>query len=138
VNILFDTNILMDVLLDRAPFSRESSLCVNQVEESAIHGFLCANSVTTIAYLIQKVKNKRAATKQIRTILSLFEIAPVTRAVLEDALSDQYSDFEDAVIANAAYSVKADGILTRNPKDFRKAKVRIYSPAELLTALGIE
>ena len=42
MKVLFDTNIILDVLLDRKPFSEHASHLMSKVERSEINGFLCA------------------------------------------------------------------------------------------------
>lgn len=135
MNILFDTNVLLDALLDRKPFGWEAARLFNAVEESRINGFICANSVTTICYLLQKGKSISPANQKIKTLLDLFDIAPVNRSVLEDALESAFLDYEDGVVYHSALSIKADGIVTRNRKDYARSTITIYSPGELLAAL---
>ena len=70
-----------------------------------------------------------------RTLLGLFEVAPVTRAVLTDALDLDFPDFEDAVLHEAARHAGAGAIVTRDPKGFVKARLKLYAPEELLRFL---
>ena len=135
MNVLFDTNIVLDALLDREPFGRQAIQLFNAIEEGRIQGFLCANSVTTVFYLMQKGAGRQKACRLIRLLLELFDITPVTRGVIEDALDLPFEDFEDGVIYQAAVNVNADGIVTRNRKDFTHAKIAIYSPVEVLAIL---
>jgi predicted nucleic acid-binding protein len=136
VNILFDTNVILDGLLDRKPFGQQAASLFNTVEESIINGFICADSVTTLFYLMQKAKNQQFARQKIKVLLDLFEIAAVNRAVLEDALNGGFHDYEDGVVYHAAMAIHADGIVTRNTADFRSSKIPVYSPSELLTAIN--
>jgi hypothetical protein len=105
------------------------------VAERHIHGLLSATTVTTIHYLAAKAVGRRDAAGHIRTLLALFEVAAVTRPVLEGALGLELPDFEDAVLHEAARHAGADGIVTRDPEGFPAARLRIYTPAELLAAL---
>lgn len=75
------------------------------------------------------------ALSEIRKLLSIFEIAPVNRPVLEGALEIGFKDFEDGVIHEAARLMDAEALITRNQKDFKKAGLAIYSPEELVRAL---
>lgn len=68
-------------------------------------------------------------------VLQLFQIAPVNRSVLENAVAAGFEDFEDAVLHEAARQARADGIVTRNADDFTDATLTIYTPAELVQAL---
>ena len=135
MKILFDTNVVLDLLLDREPFSTASAELFTKVETQAINGYLCATTVTTLHYLCNKVVGNREAKKQIRGLLSLFSIAAVNRPVIELALDSKFSDFEDAVLHQSSLQVKVRGIVTRNIRDFKHANIPVYTPAELLQVL---
>ena len=135
MKIFFDTNVILDVLLDREPFVRDALYLLARVERSEVTGCICATTVTTIYYLVRKVLGTKEATRHIKTLLSLFEIAPVNRAVLEAALDSKFSDFEDSVLHASALTVGADCIVTRDLSGFKKAKVPVYTPDELVSAL---
>jgi predicted nucleic acid-binding protein len=132
VRVLFDTNVLMDVLLDREPFAGESTLVVDQVVRGTLTGLIGATTVTTIFYLASKAIGSKAAKLQVEKLLTLFEVAPITRSVLEAALADPAPDFEDAVLAQAAHGAGAQAIVTRNLKDFAHSPVRAYTPKQWL------
>ena len=129
---MLDTTVVLDVLLDRTAFVDQSSQILDLVERGAVTGLLCATTITTLAYLAGKVVGKQQATKQIRQLLSLFEVAPVTRAVLDAALASKAPDFEDAVLAEAALQAGAYAIITRNLRDFAHSPVRAHTPAQWL------
>jgi predicted nucleic acid-binding protein len=137
LNILFDTNIILDALLDRDPFGQNAVILLDAAEQSVINGFLCADSVTTLYYLMEKVKTKAFARQKIKLLFDLFEVAPVNRAVLDEALVLDFSDFEDAVVHQSAVGVNADGIVTRNTVDFKKSKIAIFSPTELISIIDL-
>jgi predicted nucleic acid-binding protein len=136
MKVLFDTNIILDLLLDRAPFVESVAQLFSKVEQGDLIGCLCATTITTISYLTAKAVEGKKARKEIQKLLTLFEIAPVNRAVLQAAIYSGASDFEDGVIGEAAVFVEADGIVTRDPKGFKKTKLRIFSPRELLQMLS--
>lgn len=136
MKVLFDTNVILDVLLDRMPFSEDASVLLSKAEAGDISAYLCATTITTIHYLAAKTIGDGAALHAISSLLNLFEIAPVTRAVLSDALASGFTDFEDAVLYQAARHAGADAIVTRNRQDFKKASLVLYSPNELVNAIG--
>ena len=70
MNILFDTNVILDVLLDRKPFSEHAAYLMSKVESSEVSGFLCATTVTTIHYLLLKYLSKEKASSQAQWKLS--------------------------------------------------------------------
>lgn len=135
MKVLFDTNVILDVLLDREPFADDASLLLAKVEQSEISGFICATTVTTIHYLATKALGPKAAAKHIQALLSLFVIAPVNRVVLEDAVAAKFADFEDAVLWAAASHAGAKYIVTRNIGDFKNATLPVFEPREFLNVL---
>jgi predicted nucleic acid-binding protein len=137
LKIIFDTNIVLDVLLDREPFSTFAALLFSKVERGELSGYLCATTITTIHYLIHRALGDRQAQKHVANLLSLFEVAPVNRAVLEGALRSRFEDFEDAVIHEASVHVGVEALVTRDPKGFKRATIPVYSPDELLRVLNL-
>jgi predicted nucleic acid-binding protein len=135
LKILFDTNIVLDLLMDRMPHSDTVVELFTKVEDGTIIGYLCGTTITTVYYLASKTLGAARAQEEIRKLLSLFEVAPVNRLVLESALVVDFNDFEDAVIHEAACHVGADAIVTRNLKDFKKSRIPVYSSEELARIL---
>jgi predicted nucleic acid-binding protein len=135
MKVAFDTNVLLDVLCDREPFAESAARILTLVEQGILTGCVCATSITTIFYLTRKANGIAAARKQIKLLLSLLEVMPVNRQVLEAAVVSAITDFEDAVIAEAARLSNADVIVTRNEKDFKKSSVQVHSPVSFIAAL---
>jgi predicted nucleic acid-binding protein len=131
LKILFDTNVVLDVLMDRPPFSDAAVELFSYVEEGTITGYLCGTTITTVYYIASKTIGAAGAREGIRKLLTLFEVAPINRAVIESAVSSDFNDFEDAVIHESACHVAADAIVTRNQKDFEKSRIPIHTPTEL-------
>lgn len=137
MKVLFDTNVILDVLLDREPFSDDASFLLSKVERSEITGFVCATTITTIHYLATKALGRQAALQHIQSLLSLLVIAPVNRVVLENAATSKFTDFEDAVLHEAACHAGAKYIVTRNPADFTHSKLPVFEPREFINALEL-
>lgn len=137
MKLLLDTNVILDVLLDRHPHTTDSAKVMGAVESGKIDGSLCATTVTTIHYLASKTLGPGIAKERIGQLLQIFRIAPVTGAVLSAALQSNSPDYEDAVLAEAARLVGVGGIVTRNPSDFRKTGSTIYSPTDIVAMLEL-
>ena len=135
MKILLDTNIVLDVLMDRMPFADAATELFSKVEDGTIIGYLCVTTITTVYYLAAKTVGAPRAREEIKKLLSLFEVAPVNRPVLESALIADFSDFEDALIHEAACHAGAEAIVTRNQKDFKKSRIPVYSSEELAKIL---
>ena len=136
MRVILDTNVVLDVLLERRPFSGPAATLFAMAERSAIEAFLCATTITTVDYLLNQSLSRAAAKKALHHLLELFEVAPVNRAVLEEALQSGMPDFEDAVLAFSGNLVGADAVVTRNSKDFRRAPIKALDPKQLISILG--
>ena len=135
MKVLFDTNVILDVLFDREPFSDPASRLLSLVEQREISGMICATTITTIYYLSSKALGKNKARHHMKNLITLFEIAAVNGRVIEEALKTGFSDFEDSVIYHAAHNAGAEALVTRDPKGFKKSKLPVFNPAELLRLL---
>lgn len=134
--VLFDINVILDVLLDRQPFVVAGAAAWAAVEAGSPAGLLSAHSVTTIHYLIRKEMGNRKATQIISAMLRVFGVAPVNNAVSQEALQLPFSDFEDAVTAAAARLAGCQCIVTRDPKGFRGSPVRVLTPEAAIPLFG--
>lgn len=130
--LMLDTNVVLDLLLDRAPFATAAAALFDRVESGAIDGLLCAATLTTVQYLAARSIGRTASVQAIRDLLTLFEVAPVHRSVIERALVSPITDFEDAVLAESAALAGAQAIVTRNARDFRPGALPVYTPDEWL------
>ena len=132
--ILFDTNVVLGVLLDRRPYVEARAAAWAAVETGISEGMLAAHAVTTIHYLVRKERGSVKARRIIAAILRVFDVAAVDAAVVQEALQLPFPDFEDAVTAAAARLAGCECIVTRDPKGFRGSPVRSLTP-EAVTPL---
>ncbi len=135
MRVLFDTNVVLDALLDREPWADAAVALFDKVESGELIGHLGATTLTTVHYIANRNVGADAAEGVMRDLLRLFEVAPVNRAVLEGALDLGFTDFEDAVLHEAGRSVGAGALTTRDPAGFRKATLRVYAPDALVAVL---
>ena len=132
MRILFDTNIILDVLLLRKPYYSSATFLLSEVEQGKIEGYLCPTTITTIGYLVTKVKGTSEAKRIIKNLLNIFKLTQLPQQVFETACNHKISDFEDAVLHESAKISNIEGIVTRNIEDFKYASVRVYDPEELV------
>ena len=134
--VLFDTNVVLDVLLDRQPYVEASAAAWAAGETGGAEGMLAAHAVTTIHYLVRKERGNAKARRIVSAILRVFGVAAVDAAVLQEALELPWPDFEDAVTAAAARTAGCEFIVTRDPKGFRGSPVRSLTPEAVTPLLG--
>ncbi len=135
MKVLFDTNVVLDQLLGREPFVDAAEQLLSLVDSGRIEGVICSTTATTIHYLACKVVGTSVALDYLRKLLEIFDVACVDRDVLRVALDAGFSDYEDAVLHEAACRAGAAAIVTRDGKDFAKSKLPVFDPTELLAAV---
>ena len=133
MKLMIDTNILLDVLLQRNPFFNNSRTVLKLCEDHAVSGFVSASAVTDIFYITRKALGSVEDTyRVISNILNIVKVLTVTNDDVISAFQVKAKDFEDCLMATCAKSNKCDGIVTRNKRDFLGFGVTLYSPEELL------
>ncbi|MDD2810830.1 PIN domain-containing protein [Rhodoferax sp.] len=132
MHLCFDTNVILDVILRREPFLKESAMVVALAEVSTNTGLLCATTLTNLHYVTRRTLGEAGARQAIANFLQVMELAKVTRYVLDAAVKSDMNDFEDAVLAYSAHQAGAQAIITRNLKDFAQSPVRAYTPTQFL------
>jgi len=135
MKVLFDINVVLDVLLNKAEFVKLSASLVSLVETKKLEGFLCATTLTTIDYLVTKNKNRKTARDSLHKLLKFFHIWDVNKQVLNLSVESSFKDFEGAVQYYSGKCSGVDCILTRNSKDYKNTKLPIYTPTELWNIL---
>ena len=136
MNALIDTCIIIDALQSREPFSKDAETIFLSVANRRCVGFLTANSVTDIYFLMHKALHSTAETRKALGILfSLFEIIDTCGIDCRKALTSGVSDYEDAVMIETAARAEIDCIVTRNLKDYAGAPMPVYSPTQFIELL---
>ena len=133
--LLVDTNIILDVLLNRPEFVKDSYMIWKLCETEQAKGYLSTLTYAIMMYVMRKQLTPDQIEDVFRKLNLIFEFADFSPAVLERAVAMKWKDFEDAVQSATAESVHADYIVTRNLKDFMKSKVIAFTPAELLARI---
>jgi predicted nucleic acid-binding protein len=135
LRILVDLNVVVDVVQIRQPFYMNSAAVLDAVARKKAAGWLAAHSFTTLNYLISRYQNRAAAATALTTLLQSFSVAAVDDAVIRQALSWGWKDFEDAVQMAAASALNIDYLVTRNPTDFQNGPIPAIQPAAFLPLL---
>lgn len=133
MKIMCDTNVIIDVLLEREPFVEDSYQVLSLCEEHKIDGYVSASSVTDIYYLVRKYTHStELAYKAIGKMLEIVKVCSVTNDDALTAFQRKAKDFEDCLLAVCAKSIRCDYIVTRNKKNFEDFGIPLHTPAELL------
>lgn len=135
MRVLLDTNIVLDLLLDRQPWSASLAPLVRATSDGSVEAWTAGTTLTNVFYVARKLVGLDRARAITAACLGSFKVAAVDEAVLRDALMLAGKDFEDDVQIAAARAAGLDGILTRDPKGFSASTVLVWDPQSFVALL---
>jgi predicted nucleic acid-binding protein len=136
MNVLIDTNIILDVLLGREPFVMHSARVVFLSEKAVINGYVSASAATDIFYIIRKeFQDKEKAYEAVEKLFQAIKVAAVDDETINDALSLRWDDFEDCVQFVVAKEFEANYIITRDLDGFKDSTIIPITPIDFLEIL---
>jgi len=135
MRVLVDTNVLVDVIVERRPFYSDSVAIWTLAEQGQITGLISAISFTNIYYVVRRLQDTNKARRAIQLLRDTFEVAVCDQHVIKQAIAAEFKDFEDAVQYVCAIHASADCLVSRNPAHFPTAEdCPVLTPAEFLAA----
>ncbi len=135
MKILIDTNIILDIVLERQPFVEQATQLFTAAQQANVILFVTATTITDLYYITRKAKGRAIALNFIADLLQFMDVAGVDKAVIMQALHSDIADFEDAIQESAAKSQAINVLVTRNETDFKNSALEIHSPESLLQSL---
>ena len=135
IRVLLDTNIIIDFLNDRQPFSLHAADIFRQGRKKSIELFTSSHSFATTHYIMKKLLSEKELRSALTKLNQHIQILPVTEKEIQHALSSNHQDFEDSIQIFTALNGNIDYIVTRNIKDFQKSPVKVNTPDQLLQSL---
>ncbi len=136
MKVLLDTDILVDVALDRKPHAEPASALVDALERRPGTGFIAWHSISNFYYLVAPSRGKASARTFLLDLAKFVDVSATTTDSLRFAGGLDMNDFEDALQVAAAVACSADFIATRNLRDYAKAPVKAFEPAVALKQLA--
>jgi len=133
MKVLLDTNVILDVLLNRYPFYQDSFVIFQLADQGRISGYLSASSITDIFYLLRKLRHNSTNVYPIMDDLTaIFSVVPVSDITISSALALRWNDFEDAVQFIVAKENHVECIITRNEADYKDSDIQCMSPMNFI------
>ena len=133
INFFLDTNIVIDFLTDRKPFSSLAGKLFNYSEKGEVKLYLSAVSYINIYYVVRKVSSHKETIKILSRLEEMTEIIDTTSSTIKNAIDSEFKDFEDALqYYSAKLNTNINGIVTRNGGDFKHSTISILTPEEAI------
>ena len=133
MNILIDTNIVLDFLLKREPYVKNAEEIFIACKQYRVYGFIAAHSVPNMFYIMRKCYTLYELKQIIKLFTDFVSIVDLTEEMILRALTNHnFSDFEDCLQDECAQKIKADYIITRNTKDYEFSKIKAIEPSNFV------
>ena len=143
MNVFIDTNVLLDVMLERRGFYRDSLAVWSLAEQGKIAGQISVISFNNIYYIVRKIRSRKTADRVLVMLRDVFTPISLDGKILNQAIAAGFADFEDAIQYYSALHADASCIISRNPDHFPKSPrdrgydLPVLSPAEFLAAYSL-
>ena len=133
--ILLDTDILIDIALDRRPYSESASKLLDLIEFGSESACIAWHSISNLYYLVSPIRGDMSTREFIVELTRFVEVATTNSESIRYAAELPMSDFEDAMQVAAACACGARNIVTRNIRDYVRSPIPAVSPQQALAEL---
>jgi predicted nucleic acid-binding protein len=131
--IFLDTNIIVDLIAERKPFSKYAIQLFKKAEQKEIQLFASSHSIATTHYLLKKYLDEKVLRDVLYNLLDYLTVIAVDVDILKKGLLSSHKDFEDSIqIFCASSIVNIDCIVTRDKKDFKSSEIPVFNPDEIM------
>jgi predicted nucleic acid-binding protein len=135
MNLLIDTNVVLDILLNRELFYNDAATIFDLSEQRLVKSYVSASAITDIYYIVQKECTKPIALEKLKDLLQVFYPATVSDTNIYQALDLNWDDFEDSLQYIVGENISADYIITRDPRDFSPSTIAVVTPEQFVHLL---
>lgn len=137
MTILVDTNVILDILLKREPYVNEARIIMTKCADREITGYLAAHTIPNIFYILRKAYSLEERRRFIKNLCEIFRISDLNAEKILSAVENEgFPDFEDSLQEECAVEAMADYIVTRNPGDYGKSRVKVIEPDEFVRMIA--
>jgi predicted nucleic acid-binding protein len=132
-DLFIDTDVIIDFLIDRKPYSREAAIIFTLIEQKKLKGYASSLTFSNLYYVLRKFESHTKVISKLDSISTILTILKVDEHTIKKALASGFPDFEDSIqYFSAIENRKIDVIITRNIKDYKKSHISILTPGDYL------
>ena len=132
MRVFLDTNVILDFYDSERGHYQPAAIVFDLASKGEIELSVCGLSFVNAFFLLHSKYDKSMLYEKMRALYNLCHVTPIDAAIIEDALSEERRDFEDAVQYFSSRTIDADIILTRDMKGFNDFDIPHQSPTDFL------
>jgi len=134
--LFIDTNIVIDLLAKREPFYDEAAMLFTLADKQKIRLSVSALTFANTNYILLQSKKPEEAKLILRKLKLIVQVLSLDEKIVGLSLNDNdFKDYEDALQYFTALENGVDAIITRNLKDFQKAKLPVMTASQFLKSI---
>lgn len=132
-NLFIDTDIIVDFLIDRKPFSREAAIIFTLIDQKKLKGYVSSLTFSNLFYVLRKIEPQKKVISKLDSLSKLLTVLKVDDQNIRDAIDSGFPDFEDSIQYYCARGCKkVEAIITRNTKDYKNSSLPVMTPGDFL------
>lgn len=134
-DLFIDTDVIIDFLIDRKPFSREAAIIFTLIEQKKLKGHVSSLTFSNLYYVMRKFDTHKKIISNLDSLSKFMNILKVDGQTIKSSLASTFPDFEDGIQYFCAFESKnINVIITRNIKDYKNSDLPVMTPADFLKA----
>lgn len=133
MRVLLDTDVILDIITARLPFTAEAEELLDLSEQGAFEAYISALTPLNVFYIARKAKSSANLRESIKELLETVKVCPINDSVLNAAFALPFNDYEDDVQHCCATAAGLEAIVTRNVRDYKNSKLPVFTPSEFLS-----
>jgi predicted nucleic acid-binding protein len=132
-NLFIDTDIIIDFLIDRKPYSREAAIIFTLIDQKRLKGYVSSLTFSNLFYVLRKIESQKKVISKLDSLSKLLTVLKVDDQNIRDAIDSGFTDFEDSIQYFCALDCKRiEVIITRNTKDYKRSSLPVMTPGDFL------
>lgn len=135
MKIFLDTNIIIDLVLNRHPWVRYELVLFELSRQKKLSLAVSDISFLNLAYAVRKVMSPDDIYAAMTDLLKYMDVAAAGGSVIRSAVSLRWKDLEDCVQYLVARKESADYIITRDLAGFSLSDIPVMTPVEFLSII---
>ena len=136
-DLFIDTDVIIDFLIDRKPYSREAAILFTLIEQKKLRGYSSSLTFSNLYYILRKIETHNKVISKLDSLSKILSILKVDEQTIKSAINSGFLDFEDSIQYYSAQDYKKISvIITRNIRDYKNSEIPVMTPGDYLKTVG--
>jgi len=136
-DLFIDTDVIIDFLIDRKPYSREAAILFTLIEQKKLRGYYSSLTFSNLYYILRKIETHNKVISKLDSLSKILSILKVDEQTINSAINSGFLDFEDSIQYFSARDYKKISvIITRNIRDYKNSEIPVMTPGDYLKTVS--